>query len=89
MPTTSKNELAQYFRDEVSMLIFALLHTEGQLHASLIGLREELFESRRKAAHWRRRILSKIHPDHSKHPHADEAVAKVNAMYERMIRSGE
>lgn len=84
MTKKDTEKLIEFFRDEESMLIFALLHTDMELRETLLGIREELYESEKKAKKWRQKIIGKIHPDHHSHPKADEAVAKLNSIYERM-----
>jgi hypothetical protein len=78
-----------YFADEPSMLIFALLFLDGEIREKILGIREELYESKSKAKYWRARLIKKIHPDNCKHQSANEATAKLNSLYERMIRHAE
>ncbi len=78
-----------YFVDEPSMLIFALLFIDGETREKILGIREELYDSKSKAKYWRARLIKKIHPDNCKHQSANEATAKLNSLYERMIRHAE
>ncbi|MDE1181507.1 hypothetical protein [Paraburkholderia sp.] len=78
------DELIGFFRDEQSMLIFALLYTDMELREKLLDITEELYESEKKAKKWRAKLIKKLHPDHHSHPNATDAVAKLNSIYERM-----
>jgi hypothetical protein len=83
------NTIASFFVDEQSMLIFTLLYLDGAVREEILGIREELYESQRKAKYWRAKLIKKIHPDYCHHPKANEATSKLNSIYERMIRHAE
>lgn len=71
------------------MLIFALIFLDGEIREKILGIREDLYESKSKAKYWKARLIKKIHPDNCSHPSANEATAKLNSLYERMIRHAE
>ena len=89
MSARMQNTILSYFADEQSMLIFALLYLDGDIREKILGIREEFYESERKAKYWRAKLTKKIHPDYCHHSKANEATAKLNSIYERMIRHAE
>jgi hypothetical protein len=89
MATKESPPLDTYFHSQDSMLIFALLYLDGDVRAKLLGINEALYESEKKAKNWRAKIVKKIHPDYCKHPRADDATSKLNAIYARMIQHAE
>lgn len=78
--------LDSYFLSRESKIIFSLIYLDGETRAELLGITEEMYEIRKKADAWKRRIVAKIHPDKCDHPLAGEATAKALDMYKRMIR---
>lgn len=89
MSTKKQPVHLSYFIDEPSMLIFALIFLDGEIRENILGIREELYDSKNKAKYWKARLIKKIHPDICNHPSANEATAKLNSLYERMIRHAE
>lgn len=85
----TKPPLDSYFKSNEEKIIFALIYLDGDIRAELLSIREELYESKRKAKYWHARLVKKIHPDYCEHPLADEATAKLNSIYERMTRHAE
>lgn len=79
----------QYFKSKEAFLIFSLLHVDGEKRANLLGITEEMYESLDAAKEWKRQIISVIHSDRCKHLSSDEAVAKLNEIYERMKKNGQ
>ena len=78
-----------YLISETYMIIFALLYLDGDVRATLLGIHEELYESKKKAKNWQSKIIKKVHPDHCNHPRASDATAKLNEIYRRMTSHGE
>lgn len=89
MATKESPSFESYFSTKESMIIFALLYLEGDIRANILGIREDLYESEKKAKNWRGKIVKLIHPDKCKHPRADDATSKLNAIYNRMIQHAE
>lgn len=80
-------DLRNYFADEESMLLFALIHLDGEIRMKLLGIDPDLYESEEKAKRWRADLMKKIHPDQCRHPDAAKATAKLNKIYGRMIKN--
>lgn len=89
MTKNAKKSLNEFFADEQSMLIFAIIYLDKDIRAEILGIREDMYESSAKAKRWRAKIVKKIHPDYCHHAQANEATAKLNSIYERMIRHAE
>ncbi|OPX49138.1 hypothetical protein [Clostridium thermobutyricum] len=75
-----------YFKSKSDELIFYILELSGKARNKKIGLNEEIFADKNLAKKWRNQILQKIHPDISKNPKADEAVIKLEQLYELVIK---
>lgn len=82
-------DLRAYFADETSMLLFALIHLDGDIRKKLLGIDPDLYESEEKAKRWRADLMKKIHPDQCRHPAATKATAKLNKIYGRMIKNAD
>jgi len=78
-----------YFKSIEAKMIFSLIYLDGPIRAELLQIKEELYESRKKAKGWYSRAVKKIHPDHCNHPLASEATAKLNDIYKRMMEHAE
>jgi len=74
----------EYFKSKEAFLIFVLLYVDKEKRADLLGIHQELYESKVKAREWRNRLVKLLHSDHCKHLSADEATAKLNGIYARM-----
>lgn len=81
--------LDSYFKSKEEKIIFALIYLDGPIRADLLSIKEEMYESKKKAKYWYSRLVKKIHPDHCKHLLASSATAKLNAIYERMTQHAE
>ncbi|OOZ11930.1 hypothetical protein [Solemya velum gill symbiont] len=83
--TTESNEFSydDYFHSK-PFLIFVLLYVDGEKRADVLGIEEEMYESKAKAKEWRNSLVKILHSDCCKHLSADEATAKVNEIYSRM-----
>ena len=68
--------------------IFYLLELEGELRMQKLGINKSHFTNKKKAKQWRDKISKEIHPDKSDHKKAEEAMAKLNSIYEAMIGRG-
>jgi len=86
MKSNVKSTLSGFFANEQLMLIFALIYLDQDLRVEILGINEEMYESAAKAKRWRAKIVKKIHPDYCPHPQASAATAKLNSIYEGMIR---
>lgn len=84
-----KFTIDEYFRSEKDKLIFALIYTDKSLRESLLGISEELYLDKEKAKEWRNSISKKIHPDICKIPGADNAIKKLNELYDHMTEKDE
>lgn len=84
---TQKND--NFFISEDAKLIFALTQLDGEKRAEILGITKEMYSSLEKSKKWYRSYISKLHPDRCKHPLADEAIAQLNNIYERMKKYGE
>ncbi|MBU3056887.1 hypothetical protein [Pseudomonas indica] len=78
-----------YFHSKETFLIFVLLYVDGEKRADLLGIKEEMYESKAKAKEWRNSLVKVLHSDRCKHLSADEATAKVNEIYSRMKKHAE
>ncbi|QJQ03447.1 hypothetical protein C798_25380 [Herbaspirillum rubrisubalbicans Os34] len=78
-------EVASYFKDESSLLVFALLHLDLEIRKKVLGISADLYESKADAKKWYRRLRIQIHPDHCKLPGATKAFAELKRMYELMV----
>ena len=76
-----------YFADETSMPLFALIHLDGEIRMKLLGIDQELYESKKKAKRWRDNLLKKVHPDHCNHTAATIATANLDKIYQRMTKN--
>jgi hypothetical protein len=89
MPKTEEPTFESYFCNPEAMIIFALLYLEGDIRSKILGIHEPLYESKKKAQGWKRQLVSKLHPDRCKHPQANDALSKLNDIFNRMIQHGE
>ncbi|EOA9037951.1 hypothetical protein ACIMS2_005419 [Vibrio harveyi] len=78
-----------YFKSKEAFLIFVLLNVDGEKRAKLLGIEEEMYEFKDKAKEWRNNLVKVLHSDRCKHLNADDATAKVNALYSGMKKYAE
>ena len=83
-----KSESKEYFISKIDEYIFYLLELEGELRMQKLGINKSHFTNKKKAKQWRDKISKEIHPDKSDHKKAEEAMAKLNSIYEAMIGRG-
>lgn len=78
----------EYFKSNADKYIFALCELDGENREKLLGITREHYSKLKSAKSWRNNIVKLIHPDHCKSKNAKEAIAKLNQIYERMIKYG-
>ncbi len=83
-----KENKEEYFISKVDEYIFYLLELEGELRMQKLGINKSHFTNKKKAKQWRDKISKEIHPDKSDHEKSEEAMAKLNSIYEAMIGRG-
>jgi len=76
-----------YFKSKEDEYIFYLVELDGELQQEKLKIDLSLYKNREKAKKWRNNIISVIHPDTSNHPNVNDATAKLNAIYKRMIQN--
>lgn len=86
--TNRQKECKEYFISKMDEYIFYLLELEGELRMQKLGINKSHFTNKKKAKQWRDKISKEIHPDKSDHKKAEEAMAKLNSIYEAMIGRG-
>ena len=84
MDKSKEMSMDTYFASEEHKLIFALVFTDTDLRAQLLGITEELYTDKQKAKEWRNSVAKKIHPDYCKIDGAAEATKKLNDFYKSM-----
>lgn len=89
MNKTERSAFKSYFSSPEAMIIFTLIYLDGEIREEVLGIKEEFYESIKKAKMWRGRIASKIHPDKCHLPQSAEATAKLNFLYEEMVKHGD
>ena len=89
MLNKEESNFDSYFSNSEAMIIFALIYLDGDIRSKILGIHESLYESKGKAQSWKRRLVSKLHPDRCKHPQANAAIAKLNDIFDRMVQHGE
>lgn len=77
-----------YFSSLANKYIFALTELDGEIRAKLLGITREHYSNLRLAKEWKNSIVKKIHPDICTHSEAQHAMAKLNTIYEGMIKYG-
>lgn len=75
----------KYFKSLQHRYIFALVELEAEDRAKILGITRELYNEKDKAKNWRDNIIKLIHPDSCKIEGCEQAVAKVNELYSRMV----
>ena len=83
-----KENTEEYFISKIDEYIFYLLELEGELRMKKLGINKSHFTNKKKAKQWRDKISKEIHPDKSDHEKSEEAMAKLNSIYEAMIGRG-
>lgn len=85
---STDEDLASYFKDEASKVIFALIYLDKQIRTQVLDIDQSLYESKEKAKKWRDNLAKIIHPDNCQHSRANDAMAKLNDFYRRMTKNG-
>lgn len=80
-----KEEEDKYFISKQHRYVFALVELDGEIRAKIIGITKELYHDKDKAKIWRDTLVKQIHPDICSVDGAENAMAKVNELYARMI----
>lgn len=78
----------EYFKSKADKYIFALCELDGENREKMLEITREHYSQLKLAKSWRNNIVKLIHPDHCKSKNAKEAIAKLNQIYERMIKYG-
>jgi len=78
-------ESDKYFKSKQHRYIFALVELDGESRARILEITKELYNDKDKAKIWRDKIIKLIHPDLCTIEGCEKAMAKVNALYSRMV----
>ena len=75
-----------YFRGEAEKYIFYLLELDGKERLDKLAVSRLHYAKKNIAEKWKNKIAKIIHPDVCKHPLAEKAMARLNGMYQEMIK---
>ena len=78
-------ESDKYFKSKQHRYIFALVEFVGESRARILEITKELYNDKYKSKIWRDKIIKLIHPDLCTIEGCEKAMAKVNALYSRMV----
>ena len=74
-----------YFKSKGAEYIFYLLELDGKQRAEKLNITMKCYSYKVAAKEWRDSIAKVIHPDKCKHINANEAICKLNQLYEDMV----
>lgn len=74
-----------YFNSKESEYIFYLLELDGKQRADKLNITMKCYSSKKEAKLWRDSIAKIIHPDKCNNSRANEAICKLNQLYEDML----
>ena len=75
-----------YFRSDAHYYIFILNETDAHVRCKLLGITDDLYYNKRKAKKWMNKIFKMINPDVCNIEGAEEAVMKLNELYDSMTK---
>lgn len=78
----------KYFVNESSKYIYYLLELDGETRMRKLNINRSHYRNKEIAKKWYYEIAKKIHPDTNKDKRAEEAMAKLTSMYNKMIGNG-
>jgi hypothetical protein len=78
---------SNYFKSKEDEYIFYLVELDGELQQEKLNIDLSLYKDKAKAKRWRNEIIKIIHPDTNRHPNVNDATAKLNTLYGRMIEN--
>lgn len=74
-----------YFKSKEAEYIFYLLELDGKQRADKLKISMRCYSNKNEAKAWRDSIAKVIHPDKCKDERANEAISKLNQLYEDMV----
>jgi len=83
---SNKDNEDLYFKSQAHRYIFALVELDGESRQRVLDINDELYHDKEKAKKWRDNIVKLIHPDSCKIEDMENAMAKLNYLYSRMIK---
>ncbi len=85
LPGGSTVPSSSYFVSETARLIYALVELDGENQQRALGLTPTHYRDAAKAKEWYRGIAKIVHPDHSHHSKAEDAMGELDRIYRRMV----
>lgn len=74
-----------YFKNKEAEYIFYLLELDGKQRSEKLNITMKCYSNKKEAKIWRDSIAKIIHPDICKDQRANEAICKLNQLYEDMV----
>ena len=74
-----------YFKSEADRYIFCLLELSGEERMKQLKIYKSLYMNKNIAKEWYKEIAKSIHPDVCKCERADEAMAELTSIYNKMV----
>jgi hypothetical protein len=74
-----------YFASPAAMHVFVLLHTDAEVRCNLLGITEEMYHDRNKAALWYNNIMTSL-MHYSIIEDSNAAAIKLRILFNRMVK---